>query len=63
MKYGQERFNVLKEAEEILISEEMAIIPVYYYMSDNLIDTSIWGGWYENVLDWHPWKGIYKKEN
>ena len=62
MKYGQERFGVLRKAEEILITEELPIIPFYYYMNENLIDTNIWGGWYENVMDWHPWKWIYKKE-
>jgi oligopeptide transport system substrate-binding protein len=62
MKSGQERFDVLREAEEILIGQEMAIMPFYYYVNMNLINTEVWGGWYENVMDWHPWKGIYKKE-
>lgn len=62
MEYGSDRFALLNEAEELILHEEVPIIPLYNNMNTNFIDTSVWGGWYENVLDWHPWKWIYKKE-
>ncbi|UCF97810.1 MAG: peptide ABC transporter substrate-binding protein [Spirochaetaceae bacterium] len=61
MPAGQERLELLRKAEQILISEEMAVLPLYYYTRMNWIDTDVWGGWYENLLDVHPWKAIYKK--
>jgi len=61
MEGGKERFEVLRQAEELLIGEEMALIPIYYYANGGCLDTEIWGGWYENVLDWHPPKWIHRK--
>ncbi|MCG8569695.1 MAG: peptide ABC transporter substrate-binding protein [Spirochaetes bacterium] len=61
MKGGSERLQVLMDAEEIFITEDQAILPMYYYVSTNIIDTAKWGGWYENTLDIHPWKSIYMK--
>jgi len=60
MPGGEERYAVLREAEELLI-DEMAIIPFYFYTTSNWIDTDTWGGWYETILDVHPFKFIYKK--
>ena len=54
MEAGQERFEVLQEAEEIFIEEQMAVIPIYYYVNQNMIDLEEWGGWYANVMGWHP---------
>lgn len=56
---GEERLSVLAEAEEVLITEDQAVLPLYYYSSSNLIDTGKWGGWRGNVMDYHPLKGIY----
>ena len=61
MAPGPARFNTLKEAEEIFITQEQAVIPIYYYTSNNMIDTNKWGGWYTNVMDYHPPKDIYLK--
>ncbi len=61
MPAGPERFAVLSEAENILINEDQAIIPFYYYTSNNLIDLDVWGGWYPNIMDRHPVKNIFKK--
>lgn len=55
---GAERNAVLKEAENLCITEDQAIIPFYYYVSQNLIDSSKWEGWYENTLDSHPYIGL-----
>lgn len=61
MKAGAERFAVLKQAEEILINEDHAIVPFYFYASSNMIDTTKWGGWYNNTINYHPVKDIYIK--
>ena len=61
MPDGADRFDTLKAAEEIMINEDQAIIPFYYYVSQNLIDLNKWGGWEPNVMDYHPVKEIYAK--
>lgn len=55
---GDARLATLMEAEKILIDEDMAVIPVYYYVTQNLINKSKWEGWYGNPLNVHPWKFI-----
>ena len=61
MPEGEERFAVLKEAENIFINEDQGIIPFYVYVSTNMIDTNKWGGWYPNTMNYHPVKNIYLK--
>ena len=61
MPGGPERMKVLQQAEAIAIGEDMAVIPFFYYTRSHWIDTEKWGGWYTNVQDTHPYKGIYKK--
>lgn len=55
---GPARNKVLQEAEEIAMTRDQALIPFYYYVSQNLIDTTKYEGWYTNVLDVHPWVGV-----
>ncbi len=61
MSDGPERFDVLHQAEEILITQQ-AIIPFYYYSSAALIDTAKWGGWYDNAMDYHNIRFVYRKK-
>lgn len=61
MEPGQERMDVLASAEKILIKDEQAIIPLFYYTSKNMIDTDKWGGFHTNIMDYHPTKDIYLK--
>ncbi len=61
MAPGPERFATLMEAENILINEDQAVMPLYYYVTLNMIDTNKWGGWYTNTMDYHPTKDIYLK--
>ena len=56
---GSDRMEVLLQAEHILINEDQAVMPIYYYTTNNMIDTSKWGGWYKNTMDNHPTKNIY----
>src|SRR6056297_5784 len=61
MPAGEERFEVLQEAESIFIEQEQGVIPIYHYTTNNMIDLDNWGGWYVNTMDYHPPKNIYKK--
>ena len=61
MNPGEERFKVLMDAEEILVTQDQAVVPLYHYVNKNMIDTEKWGGWYQNVMDFHPTKNIFKK--
>lgn len=58
---GDERFELLRQAEDILINQDQAILPIYHYVNIDLVDTDKWGGWYPTTLGWHPWKYIYRK--
>jgi oligopeptide transport system substrate-binding protein len=58
---GADRMDVLLQAEDILINEDQGVMPIYYYTTNNMIDTSKWGGWYANAMDFHPTKDIYLK--
>jgi len=58
MPAGPARMKVFQLAEEILIEEDHAILPIYYYATLNMIDLKKWGGWYTNILDVHPTKVI-----
>jgi len=59
---GAERYQLMMEAEKVLIDQDMAILPIYYYVTQNLIDMNKWDGWYPNPLDIHPWKFIRPKK-
>ncbi len=54
MAAGAERMEVLSQAERVFIEEDMGVIPIYYYVSLNMIDLDQWSGWYANIMDWHP---------
>ena len=61
MAPGPERFAKLRKAEDVFITEDHGVMPIYHYVSQSMIDTNVWGGWYPNAMDWHPTKFIYKK--
>ncbi len=61
MEAGPARMAVLAEAENILVVEDQAIMPIYYDTSRNMLETSKWGGFYPNIMDWHPVKDIFLK--
>ena len=45
---NQERFNGM-------------VMPIYYYTNNEMIDMSKWGGWYTNIMGYHPVKDVYLK--
>jgi oligopeptide transport system substrate-binding protein len=58
---GPERNRVMRQAEEIAVDQDQVVIPIYYYVSQNIIDLDKWDGWYTNPQDVHPWVGIRRK--
>ncbi len=51
------RFEYFQRCEQIL-ADEVPMAPVYFYFMNNLRQTSV-KGWYGNILDNHPLKGVY----
>jgi oligopeptide transport system substrate-binding protein len=61
MPGGPARDQVLHQAEEIAITQDQVVIPIYYYVSQNIINLDKWDGWYTNPQNIHPWTGIKRK--
>ncbi len=57
-----ERFEVLREAEKLLVAKASPICPIYFYVGIQLYDANRIGGIEPNVLDEHPIKAMYLKE-
>jgi len=57
---GQARLDMMQEAEHILM-EQAGVMPFYYYVTMNWIDTDVWGGWYTTIQDIHPLKPIFRR--
>ena len=51
------RFAAFQRCEEIL-AEECPVAPIYFYSRNNLRLPTV-KGWYGNLLDFHPLKGVY----
>ncbi len=62
MNAGPDRDAVLNKAEEIMMTQDQAYVPFYYYVSQNQIDLDKWDGWYTNILDVHPYVGMKLKK-
>lgn len=58
---GAERSKALMDAEKIF-AEDQAMLPLYWYVDQDLIDLAKWDGWYGNPLGVHHWKFISKKK-
>lgn len=54
------RFEILRSAEDILL-EELPVLPLFYYNSAHLVQGSV-QGFYPNIMDYHPYKGMYLKK-
>lgn len=53
----EERFEILKQAEAILL-DEAPLIPLYNYTTNNLISTQV-KGYHQNILDYYSYKHLY----
>jgi oligopeptide transport system substrate-binding protein len=61
MPDGAARNAIMRQAEDIAITQDQCMIPIYYYVSFNLIDLNKWEGWYTNPLNNQPYVGIKRK--
>ena len=55
------RAALFREAETLLIAEDAAIVPVYFYAGFNYFDPARIEGLYQNLLDEHPLQAIRVK--
>lgn len=54
---SEERYEFFQQAEAILL-EEAPVIPIYFYTRPYLLKPSV-KGWYDTILDHHPYKHVY----
>jgi oligopeptide transport system substrate-binding protein len=52
------RMGLLKQAEELLVQQELPIIPIYIYVNQGMLAKKV-KGWYPNVRDQHPLKFVW----
>ena len=55
------RFEILREAEDLLVKNAIPVCPIYYYVGIQLYDPTKFDGIRANVLDEHPLRKIRKK--
>ena len=58
----EKRFAIFREAEKILVTDEVPICPMYYYVGIQFYDAEKLGGIEANLLDEHPLKTMYWKK-
>lgn len=58
----EKRFELFRQAERILISQDATICPLYYYVGIQFYDPERLGGIEPNLLDDHPLKHIFWKK-
>lgn len=52
----EERWDLYRQAEKILMADS-PIAPIYFYVNNRLMDTAV-KGFYGNLIDIHPYRGI-----
>lgn len=52
------RAALFKEAEHLLVADEVPVVPLYFYAGFNLFDTNRIHGIFPNILDEHPLQEI-----
>ena len=55
---GEQRMATMRQAEDLLINQDHVVVPIYFYVSRNLFNSSKWQGWYPNTMDYHPYEGL-----
>lgn len=56
----KKRAELFRQAETILVAEEVPIVPLYFYSGFNYYDATKIGGIWQNILDEHPMQYLYK---
>ncbi len=59
---GAERMASLRQAEDLLINQDVVIAPLYFYVRVQQFDSNKWQGWYTNTLDMHSYEGLRLKQ-
>jgi oligopeptide transport system substrate-binding protein len=59
----QQRAALFREAEALLVNEQVPIVPLYFYAGFILFDDHKIGGIYPNLLDEHPLQDIYRVQS
>jgi oligopeptide transport system substrate-binding protein len=54
---AKERMKLFNEAEKLLVSDDVPIMPLYTYVNKGMLNRKV-KGWYPNILDQHPLKHI-----
>jgi ABC-type oligopeptide transport system substrate-binding subunit len=57
------RHEILRKAEKLLVCEQMPVCPLYFYVGIQLYDGNKLGGLEGNVLDEHPLKSMFWKDD
>ncbi len=58
---GEARVEALQKADALFEALVAGTTPDFSYYIRNMIDTSVWGGWFPNVMGFHPVKDLYLK--
>ena len=56
----KQRAEIFRQAETILVTDEVPIVPLYFYAGFNCFDPNKIGGIWQNLLDEHPMQYIFK---
>ena len=57
----RKRYKILNDAENILVNDEVPIMPIYYYVCKNLLKKNV-KNFQFNVRDIHPLKEVYMEK-
>lgn len=58
----EKRFAIFREAEKLLVVDEVPICPLFYYVGVQFYDSARLGGMQANLTDEHPIKNMYWKK-
>ena len=53
----------MQQAETILVTQALPIIPIYHFVGCLMFDPTKWAGLYPNLLDDHPFSEIKRAKN
>lgn len=59
---SKKRFELFREAEKLLVSDEVPIAPLFYYVGIQFYDGERLGGVEANLIDEHPLKNMFWKK-
>ena len=54
------RAGLLRQAETLLVEEDVPVVPIFFYAGFNCFDPKKVGGLHQNLLDEHPFQDLYR---